>query len=350
MTELTDGQGATPSAAEAQSAGTRLRLAREAAQMSIDDVAQQLKLARRQVLAIENDDVDALPGPTFVRGFIRNYARLLRIDAAPLIDANRAAGAPPTGGAIATPLEPTVTMSELPSHSVKRGGVARWIIPTGLVLLLAAGIAFYEFSGVGSGSRKAARNNAPESAASKSAGSTEAGTSPVTSDQQAASTAGTAGEKAAPPETRAPFTKEAGASNGPATGASTPATPAQPGAAPAAAIPAAANSNSSPGAAAGTGVNPIAIAAPQPGTTPEGRLEMEFAGPSWVEVRDKYGAVLISRTIRGKTRQVVTGELPFTMRVGNASAVRVVLDGRPVDLTPFTRGEIARVVIPSARP
>ena len=77
---------------------------------------------------------------------------------------------------------------------------------------------------------------------------------------------------------------------------------------------------------------------------------MEFAGPSWVEVRDKYGDVLISRTIPGKSRQVVTGELPFTMRVGNASAVRVVLDGRPVDLTPFTRGEIARLVIPSALP
>ena len=53
-------------------AGAQLRAYREAAQLTVDDVAHHLKLARRQVLAIENDELDALPGPTFVRGFIRN--------------------------------------------------------------------------------------------------------------------------------------------------------------------------------------------------------------------------------------------------------------------------------------
>ena len=67
------------------SPGAQLRAYREAAQLTVDDVAHHLKLARRQVLAIENDEVDALPGPTFVRGFIRNYARLLRVDPVPLL-------------------------------------------------------------------------------------------------------------------------------------------------------------------------------------------------------------------------------------------------------------------------
>ena len=80
MNSMTEGPLSSPEsrteiAPEAQSAGTRLRLAREAAQLTLDDVAQQLKLARRQVVALESDDVAALPGPTFVRGFIRNYAR-----------------------------------------------------------------------------------------------------------------------------------------------------------------------------------------------------------------------------------------------------------------------------------
>ena len=51
-----------------------------------------------------------------------------------------------------------------------------------------------------------------------------------------------------------------------------------------------------------------------------------------------------------KSRQIVRGELPLTLRVGNASNVRVALDGRPVDLSPFTRNEIARLVLPSTRP
>ena len=54
--------------------------AREAAGLSIDAVAQQLKLAPRQVKALEEDDFAQLPGRTFIRGFMRNYARLVRLD------------------------------------------------------------------------------------------------------------------------------------------------------------------------------------------------------------------------------------------------------------------------------
>ena len=68
------------------SARCALRAAREAAGLSLDEVAQQLKLAPRQVRALEEDDFGVLPGRTFVRGFVRNYARLLNLDA----DARRA--------------------------------------------------------------------------------------------------------------------------------------------------------------------------------------------------------------------------------------------------------------------
>src|SRR5947209_12363775 len=66
---------------EPVSAGTALRGAREAAGLSIESVAQQLKLAPRQVRALEDDDFQRLPGRTFVRGFARNYARFLQLDA-----------------------------------------------------------------------------------------------------------------------------------------------------------------------------------------------------------------------------------------------------------------------------
>ncbi|MFN3883954.1 MAG: helix-turn-helix domain-containing protein [Rhodocyclaceae bacterium] len=72
-------------APQAETVGAMLRAAREAAHLSHDDVASALKFSPRQIAALEADDYAALPGATIVRGFVRNYARLLKLDAAPLL-------------------------------------------------------------------------------------------------------------------------------------------------------------------------------------------------------------------------------------------------------------------------
>lgn len=61
-------------------AGAMLRMAREARGTTIAEVAAALKMSPRQIEAIENEDFSRLSGATFIRGFIRNYARLLKID------------------------------------------------------------------------------------------------------------------------------------------------------------------------------------------------------------------------------------------------------------------------------
>lgn len=71
--------------ATAASPGIALGAARRAQNISIEDAARQLRLSVSQVQAIESDAHDKLPGPVFVRGFIRNYARLLRMDADALL-------------------------------------------------------------------------------------------------------------------------------------------------------------------------------------------------------------------------------------------------------------------------
>ena len=50
-------------------AGALLRAARESAGMTVDAVAQHLKLAPRQVKAIEDGDFKELPGRTFIRAY-----------------------------------------------------------------------------------------------------------------------------------------------------------------------------------------------------------------------------------------------------------------------------------------
>lgn len=68
-----------------QGPGAVLRREREARGYTIDSVAEALKLAPRQVEAIEVDDFEALRGQTFARGFVKNYARLLQLDPEPLV-------------------------------------------------------------------------------------------------------------------------------------------------------------------------------------------------------------------------------------------------------------------------
>jgi len=85
----------TPGAADAarpapSTAGGMLRAAREAAGMTLDTAAQQLKLAPRQVTALEEGDFASLPGRTFVRGFLRNYARLVHVDHVSIAKSGRA--------------------------------------------------------------------------------------------------------------------------------------------------------------------------------------------------------------------------------------------------------------------
>jgi len=66
--------------------GEILRNAREARGESVNDIARILKLSAQQLEAIENGRFDVLPGPTFVRGFLRNYARYLEIPSEPLLE------------------------------------------------------------------------------------------------------------------------------------------------------------------------------------------------------------------------------------------------------------------------
>ncbi|MBR7794264.1 helix-turn-helix domain-containing protein [Undibacterium sp. FT147W] len=68
------------------SPGARLAAARNASGWTVDQVATQLKITRHQILAIEADDYNALPAPAIVRGFVRAYAKLLKLDSAPLLE------------------------------------------------------------------------------------------------------------------------------------------------------------------------------------------------------------------------------------------------------------------------
>ena len=66
--------------------GETLRQAREQKGLTLGEVSGALKFSIRQIEALENDDFQQLQGKTFLRGFIRAYARLLKLPSDPLLD------------------------------------------------------------------------------------------------------------------------------------------------------------------------------------------------------------------------------------------------------------------------
>lgn len=65
--------------------GQHLREAREAAGLSVDEVAGKLRMPAHVVRALEQEDWQRLGAPVFVRGQLRSYARLLQVDLEPLL-------------------------------------------------------------------------------------------------------------------------------------------------------------------------------------------------------------------------------------------------------------------------
>jgi len=282
------------------SAGALLRSAREAAGMSIDAVAQQLKLAPRQVKALEEGDYTHLPGRTFIRGFMRNYARLVRLDPEAVLGALPVPTVAPTLDA--PPLHATAqTMGELPTTEAPRHGWTRWAIPLTLVAIIGATAAWEWMHPAGDGGRVLPRaTQPPADAPSRPARTPEVIGTPLPNP-------------VAPPVRQEPV----------------PAPDAAVAEKPAAAPPTVSPSPAQPAAT----------------VAPEITLQLAFRDFSWTEVKDRSGHALLSQMNRGGTTQEIAGSPPLDVVIGNASDVTLTWRGRRVDLAPYTRQNVARLTL-----
>ncbi len=277
----------------ARSPGAIVREARESAGMSIDDVSQQLKLAPRQVVALEDDDYAQLPGRTFIRGFLRNYARLLRLDADALL------AALPDGSTAASLDRPAISpttrvMGELPADATAKPGSARWAIPLAFVAIVAIAAA-YQFWRPLSERARGVTSGAPTEQALPTPSLVPPAAAP------AASPATDTGAAAVPSTSTAPTSSTA---------------------------PAAEIASAAPGAA--------------PDDTP---IVFVFRGTSWIEVKDARGNVLLSTMGYPGATHAVGGILPFDVILGNAEAVQVSLRGAPFDTAPYAKQNVAKFTV-----
>ncbi|HKN08545.1 MAG TPA: DUF4115 domain-containing protein, partial [Pseudomonadota bacterium] len=72
-------------------------------------------------------------------------------------------------------------------------------------------------------------------------------------------------------------------------------------------------------------------------------LQLTYRGPSWTEIRDRDGQVLISRLVAAGSEQSIRGSAPFDIVIGNANEVTLVFRGAQVDLSRYTHQNVARL-------
>lgn len=125
----------------ASTPGAELAAAREAMGLSVEQVAEQLKLAPRQVLAIEQGNFDALPNRAVARGFVRAYAKAVRLDPAPLVAMVEVEGAAGHADATVRPTRVTASFQEsrFPSLNERNSGKPLGAIVAAVALLALAG-------------------------------------------------------------------------------------------------------------------------------------------------------------------------------------------------------------------
>lgn len=318
------------------SAGHMLTEAREARGMSVVEVAAQLRLSVRQVEALEADDFGRLPGTTFLRGFIRNYAKLLQLDPGPLLDACPAAQPQPEVPPIAAPSK-DIEFSALkaprrllrPLGGLSARFLAKYAI-AGLVVLVVVPLGLY--LALHGGPRPPVEGKSAEVAAVPLA-------LPPAEQQPAAGPAAATPVSPATPVIAPPPALAGQQGLQPAAAPAVPLAPS--GAVPAAEpVPAPAPKlESTPVAAA-----PAASAAkPEAAAAGRGRIKLVFKGQSWVEIRDKSGKVVFSQLNSPGTEQTISGTPPFSLVVGNARMVTVTYNDKPVDLGPHTPVDVARL-------
>jgi cytoskeleton protein RodZ len=296
--------------------GKTLAAQREAMGWTVEQVADQLKLAVRQVVALEAGDYASLPGPAVVRGFVRAYAKIVKLDAAPLVaQITLDSPAPNTNAGAHLRRDKPASFSEVrfPTHG-KRAALPLVPIAAAVVVVAAVAAAWH----FGLVQRLLNRTEAPAASAPAPA---------------------VPGSVAAPNLTVLPAPVAAApgaASSAPAAESATLQNPSVP----LISVPPPTSTAAGSPAAGVVPAAPAAVAAPA--VAGANALVVTVREDSWIEVRRAKGAPLISRVVKGGTTETFDVTEPVTLVVGKPSAVSATLRGTAVEL-PVAGGAAARV-------
>lgn len=315
-----------------QNPGDLLRHAREKAGLSLADICAQTKINERLLLAIEGGDVDNMPPETFAKAFIKSYCKALHMDSLPVI---LSFGFSEGSSAAKVVSDAQVEMTRIEASEPKMPTASRRLNtlsfdkkPTRsigyVIALLALGLlaVFYLPAFLNGGLDKAGT----------SATVVAEPTVPVDPSAPAEPVGVEAPSTALPEEGAA-----VGSQNGVA--------PMVPDASvPFPALQQPSTLGAEVSAQPSGSVAPTAPVAAAPGQMAV--LKLTFEGPSWITVKDATDQVLISRLHDSGGSMELKGQTPFKVIVGDAKVVKILNNGKPVDVASAARqGKVARLTI-----
>ncbi len=306
--------------------GSVLQAARLQAGLSVEQVSEQLKLSLRQVNALENNQFDQLPAMVIVRGFVRSYAKLLKVDADAVL-----ASLPSDRQASALDAELRPTLST-PFQESKTSFLGRtentnrkYII--GAILLAAAALAFVALQHIEQ--QTWAKNLLAQWQSSKG-------------QVQDTSSSSTHAEEIAAPLILPAQAVSAPVKEKSANSASEPAS-----------APVNVNSvadlsakaeetkpQAETNATASAVANETQVAA-IPTTTSNNLLVLKFKEDSWVQVKRENGPVLTARVIKAGSEESFDVKEGLQVKIGNGRGVEAWLRGESV---PVQTGKDSNVV------
>ena len=286
--------------------GERLRTARQALGLSLEEVETATRIRLSYLDALEREEFTALPNPAYVKGFLRNYAAYLGIPADELLQAyprDTSSGTAAAAPVIRHESPIDVVIKPATPYSPTRQLLTIIGLAVGVGILI---VVYVFFSQVREFSR-----TPPASSRKAPAPGEQPALAPAGQPPQTTSAAPSVQPPAPPPSAQPPSAIPA-----PKTPASPPTSTAAP------ATPAAPQQSSAP--------PPYPPAGPsQTGPPPAGALQVAVAATdrSWVRaVAD--GTVVFEGFVEAGGKQAWGAARQITVKVGNAGAVEVTVNGR----------------------
>ncbi|WP_411751684.1 cytoskeleton protein RodZ [Serratia sp. (in: enterobacteria)] len=308
--------------------GQRLRQAREQLGLSQQAVAERLCLKMSTVRDIEDDNMSADLASTFVRGYIRSYAKLVHLpedELLPMLEKQ----APVRAAKVAQ-----MQSFSLGKRRKKRDG---WLMSfTWLIVFVVIGL---------TGAWWWQNHKAQQEEIATMADQSSAQLSQHGEGQPVPLTDGNVDNGASAVD---PDSNPAPATNGAATAQQVPAVLApQAAQQPAVVAPSQATiPDAVPTAPAAQGQLPTATAGVSAPEADANGLIMDFSGDCWVQVVDATGKSLVSGIQKSGSRLNLAGTAPYKLTLGAPASVQVQFQGKPVDLSRFVKSNrVARLTV-----
>ncbi len=285
--------------------GKRLYDARVRAQLSAEQVAEMLHLSTYQIAALEQEEFDRLPGPTYVRGYLRNYAQLLGLPSDEIVQSYaRSNGTLRTARRSTLVPEPEVTT---------RDATVRFATLLVAVTLILLAVVWWQ-----------GRSAKPISTGPISQTQQQ---TPATVEPETALPVESADNMIEPSLERDDELPVVSAEEPPTEPAEVATRQSQPQV-----------STEALSSAAGTGDATVAE-----GDT--ARLVLRTRDTSWADIRDARGNKLVYMLVPAQQRIALSGVPPFEVFVGNPEAVVVEFNGEHFEAVKFKRGLVARFTL-----